>query len=201
MTLYIWTLYKYLCASPLINSSPTITMSARQRRQPTQFKKGHSPWNRGLTSKCEDSTGSSEQDKPRTVSRMDAEEFSLVTSSTAGGTVLTTPDCDGKSSSVLLLRPRTPSKQSPKEQSHNESLEGMRLYDSGKMIDGVNAASSEHRLTSPSCDELHLKMANEIKWGTCWKVTFKCTNCEFVSSQMKFYKEVAKPTRAKCCST
>ena len=35
-----------------------------------------------------------------------------------------------------------------------------------------------------------MEIVNEKKWGVCWKMTLKCVNCEFHTTEFKLYKEI-----------
>ena len=168
----------------------TVTMKGDHKRSKTNFKKGHAAWNKGLTLQSDDSTSVSSHQEPKTVIRMSAEEFSLVTSSRLNSTELSTPDCQGKSQSVRLLRPLRPSGPDLKQTSKKDELEGMRLVDNGKMTEAWNEAFQQHHLASADCVIPELQINNERKWGACWKITLKCVKCDFISPEMKLYKEV-----------
>ena len=58
------------------------------------------------------------------------------------------------------------------------------------MVEAWNKAQSLHRVAAPDCDLAHKEIANEKKWGVCWKMTFKCATCNFTSPEFKLYKEV-----------
>ncbi|XP_071117093.1 uncharacterized protein [Haliotis cracherodii] len=165
-------------------------MKGDRKRIKSQFCKGHTPWNKGLTLESEETESDSTPQIPRTVTRMSAEDFSLVTKSRLDGTGLSTPDCEGISTSVRLLRPTAASMQDLKQESSKDDLEGMRLVDNEKVAEAWNTALRLHRSTSTDCDDPQLQIAKERKWGACWKVTLKCVVCDFTAPEMKLYKEI-----------
>ena len=67
---------------------------------PGLFKKGNTPWNKGKELSREPS------DVKTTYERMESKEFDLVVKPKMDGKLLTTPDCDGKSGSTIILRPK-----------------------------------------------------------------------------------------------
>ncbi|XP_046376194.2 uncharacterized protein LOC124148945 [Haliotis rufescens] len=150
----------------------------------------NTPWNKGLTLESEESESASPPKILRTVTRMSAEDFSLVTKSRLDGTGLSTPDCDVNSTSVQLLRPTAATKQDLKQESSKDDLEGMPLADNVNMAVAWNIALQLHCLTSTDCDDPQLQIAKERKWGACLKLTQKCVMCDFIAPEMKLYKEI-----------
>ena len=172
----------------------------KSRRCHAALKKGNLPWNKGISTHCADSNeafaDSSEGSDPpstqikanRTV-RMKEEEYNLVTNKSSNGTSRTMPDCEGSSGSTRLLGPaRTPSSDLKTERKAQDN-DRMRLVVNDKMVESWNTAYKLHWQDSSQCDMLHI-IANERKWGICWRLTLRCVNCEFHTPEFKLYKEI-----------
>ena len=174
------------------------------KKKSHKFKKGNVPWNKGISTHCADSNeacvdSSDVSDPPstqikanRTV-RMTEEEYYLVTNKSRDGTSRTMPDCEGSTSSTgstRLLRPaRTPSSDLKTDRKAQDT-DGMRLVDNDKMVESWNTAYRLHRQESSQCDMPHMVIANERKWGVCWRLTLRCVNCEFHTPEFKLYREI-----------
>ena len=166
-------------------------MKGDRKKTPTQFKKGCTAWNKGVSlSSTEPADGPGTPESSRTV-RMNNDEYYLVTQTSRDGTSRAMPDCEGKSGSVRLLRPTMPSTSDLKKEQIARDTEGMRLVDNTKMVEAWNTAYELHRRDAPQCDVPQMELANEKKWGVCWKVTLKCVKCCFQTPEFKLYKEVS----------
>ena len=100
------------------------------------------------------------------------------------------PDCEGMIGEARLLRPATTAHLDETGSTQSKDFDGMRLVDNEKIVEAWNKAQSIHRVAAPDCDLSHMKIANEKKWGVCWKMTFKCATCNFTSPEFELYKEV-----------
>ena len=58
------------------------------------------------------------------------------------------------------------------------------------MVESWNTAYRLHRQESSQCDMQHMVIANERKWGVCWRLTLRCVNCEFHTPEFKLYREI-----------
>ena len=176
-------------------------MSLRGRKT-TMFKKNNIPWNKGLkTSSQEDnqqsfqSLSATQIQEPST-SRMTEEEFAMVCTTDVTGDCLSTPDCDGKSGHVRLLRPKKV--QSPSLERDDRKCSGMRLVDFEKVSEAFNDAFCLHMSdseTENSCSLPNFIVGDEKKVGLGWKISLKCTNCNFTAPQKKLYKEAESSRR------
>lgn len=166
-------------------------MKGDRKKTPTQFKKGCTPWNKGVSLSSTDPTDDSGPPESSRTVRMNKEEYYLVTQISRDGTSRAMPDCEGKSGSVRILRPTMPSTSDLKKEQVTRDTEGMRLVDNTKMVEAWNTAYELHRRDAPQCDVPQLELANEKKWGVCWKITLKCVKCCFQTPEFKLYKEVS----------
>ncbi len=158
-------------------------MHHRKRPAATVFKQGHAPWNKGLTVP-KDLSATAEA---RPVIRMGLEEFSLVTKTSLDGSSLSTPDCEGRSGNVRLLRPSATTTLADLK---DTNFEGTRLIDNDRMIATFNEAPDHHRQASPSCLKPELRIADEAKFGLGWKITLECVACKLTTPQYKLYIEL-----------
>jgi len=78
-------------------------MNLQRKCSSTFFKKGNTPWIKGR--KIPQVSSAAEVEEARPVLRMGLAEFSLVTKTGLDGSSLSTPDCEGRSGNVRLLRP------------------------------------------------------------------------------------------------
>ena len=107
-------------------------MKCDRKKTPTQFKKGCTPWNKGVfLSSAELADGPGTPESSRTV-RMNKDEYYLVTQTSRDGTSRAMPDSEGKSGSVRLLRSTMPSTSDLKKEQIARDTEGMRLLDNTK---------------------------------------------------------------------
>ncbi len=160
-------------------------------RKKTQFKKGHTPWNKGITLSDEHGSPQLQSVTAQRVVRMNADEFHLVTKSSPSSETIATPDCEGTSKSLRLLRPITGTTASKsKPTTHSEHKEGMRIIDSKRMVEVWNTAFTCHSKASPGCNQPEINILKEVKWGLCWKVTLQCVKCQFTAPEHKLYDEV-----------
>ena len=182
--------YKMSCyQQSCINSTLLSNMRGDKKRRTQGFQKGNIPWNQGLTFDSDEGSDLQQQTQPKPVIRMSAEQFELVARSRSDDSLLPTPDCEGISSSVRLLRP-LPADRSKSQDGSSQVSEGMRLVDSEEMAKCWNESIRLHHSTSPDCANPNLVIHRERKWGVCWKVVLKCTACDFETPEMKLYKEV-----------
>jgi hypothetical protein len=172
-------------------------MPRRSRKQKlTQFQCGISPHNKGASNNASDTCAESEQDSSckssGTTNRMDASQFSLVTTRAADQSTLTAPDCDGRPGNVRLLRPRPqPANLKHREStSTNDLVKGTRMIDNEQMMKMWNDSMQLHSSQSEDCGVPKLIIAHDKKWGLGWKYTLKCVKCDFRSPEYKLYKEV-----------
>ncbi|XP_053398018.1 uncharacterized protein LOC128556551 [Mercenaria mercenaria] len=136
-------------------------------RKKTHFQKGYTPWNKGLKLPVSSSDDNEPEIQPST-SRMNTDEFSLVTKMSADGSTLTTPDCEGFSRAPRLLRPKPNTDTDLKSEGKNSKpCEGMRLVDNEKMTQAFNTAIQGH-MNSSECQQPDFEVAREKKWGMCW---------------------------------
>ena len=77
-------------------------------KRKNQFKKGCTPWNKGISLQEDGPSQESQSVKLRPTVRINIDEFSLVTKASSSTVSLSTPDCEGISNSVRLLRPMFP---------------------------------------------------------------------------------------------
>lgn len=167
-------------------------MKPKKNTSKRGFQKGCRPWNKELTiirQPDEDINPANtiEMPKLKTIRRMVADKFNLVTTKNTRGVPISTPDCEGDSKKQsLILRP-APIK-SKQESESAAFLEGMRLVDNQKMIEAWNGVFKCHR-ESLQCKEPAFDIAKETKWGMCWKMSFKCVKCDFETQEYKLYQE------------
>ena len=135
------------------------TMNLQRTRFSTFFKKGNTHWIKGRNIP-QASSAAEEGEESRRVVRIELAEFSLVTKTSLDGSTLSTPDCEGQSGNVLLLRPSATTRLADLK---DTSFEGTRLVDNARMISTFNQATDYHRRVSPSCLE-HLRIADEVKF-------------------------------------
>lgn len=160
------------------------------------FQKKHIPWNKGLhycadeTPQPSTSTMVADDNQQPSTSRMTPEEYSLVCKSTDDPGQLSTPDCEGKSGNIRVLRPSKPHTSALKEEDI-KAWSGMRLVHGEKMLQACNEAFQLHTTGSVDCKQPNFTVAEETKVGLCWKISLKCTNCHFTTSQTKLYEEAA----------
>jgi hypothetical protein len=133
-------------------------MNLQRKCSSTFFKKGNTPWIKGR--KIPQASSAAEVEEARPVLRMGLAEFSLVTKTGLDGSSLSTPDCEGRSGNVRLLRPSAATRLADLK---DTSFEGTRLVDNARMISTFNQATEHHRRVSPSCLE-HLRIADEVKF-------------------------------------
>lgn len=159
-------------------------MRGDRKKKAFGFKKGCSPWNKGLKS---DSHFHVDAEPKRSVIRLTEDEFPVSTRPTADGSELRRD--------VMLLRPRTSRSQPGAKQEENSNCHGMRLVDKQEMASSINVALESHRQKSTECHQPNLIVADERKMGLCWKMSFKCNNCSFITPLLKLYKEAESSKR------
>ena len=58
------------------------------------------------------------------------------------------------------------------------------------MVESWNTAYRLHRQDSSQCDMPHMVIANERKWGVCWRLTLRLVNCESYTPEFKLQQEI-----------
>ena len=127
-------------------------MKGDQKKTPTQFRKGCTPWNKGVSlSSAEPAEGPGTPESSRTV-RMNKDEYFLVTNIQRWYI----------KSHARLWRyiglGQTSSSHYPiyirhlKKEQITRDTEGMKLVDNTKMIETWNTAYELHRRDAPQCD-------------------------------------------------
>jgi hypothetical protein len=127
---------------------------------------------------------------------MTVEDYSLVVKKAPDGS-LSTPDVDGESSGIHVLRPQPGNEEGPT----SSYLEGdgngdMRLLHMDKLVEMFNTSITEHGCQpDATCPCPQFEVADEIKKGICWKMSVKCKCCKYTSVRYNLYEEVASNKR------
>ena len=173
------------------------SMEGNMKRK-NQFKKGCTPWNKGISLQEYGPSQESQSVKLRPTVRINIDEFSLVTKASSSTVSLSTPDCESISNSVRLLRPIAPTASENKQRTQCKDKGGMRIIDNDRMAETWNSAFRDHSIASAECQVPDIQILKETKWGLCWKITLHCTKCNFTAPESKLYKEIEinKPSRA-----
>ena len=156
-------------------------------KKSSQFSKDYTPWNKGIEVPWENSK------REKSYTRMESQEYNLVVKSKMGGQLLSTPDCDGNSGSMCVLRPKDEPVEEIKPEIKN-LFTGMSYIDNEELMTMMNnaihlhAASAES--TSRSCDMPHFQYYTLKKWGVCWKCQLYCINCNLITPEYKLYKTI-----------
>ena len=159
-------------------------------KRKNQFKKGCTPWNKGISLQEDGPSQESQSVKLRPTVRINIDEFSLVTKASSSTVSLSTPDCEGISNSVRLLRPIVPIASENKQRTQCKDKGGMRIIDNDRMAETWNSAFRDHSIASAECQVPDIQILKESKWGVCWKITLHCTKCNFTAPESKLYKEI-----------
>ena len=157
------------------------------------FLPGHLPWNKGMTFRSENSQNNS----LTTYIRLSMEDFERTTLSDTCGT---SPPHLGQVSqqtrTVMLLRPKTSELTSLNScvTSDDGLAKGHRVIDVQKLTEAMNCVCKEHKEKSPLCNDMILVIPEEAEHqrGIAVRTYFVCTNCNFLSSTHKLYKEIAR---------
>ena len=155
-------------------------MKGDRRRKRNFFKAGHTPWNKGLH--LEDSS-----------SDEDVQEHGTISRGSSAGDHQPRRSAEGIESSRPVRSRRA--HQTGLKIENTPSTSGMRLVDSEKMSTAFNEAYQSHLTANEDCLQPNIVVAEEKKWGLCWKMSFKCTNCDFVTPFKKLYNEAVSPNR------
>lgn len=170
-------------------------MKKLRSRQRTQFKKGNIPHNKGLIFPKSDKTDPVKVSKWR---RLAPTQYSLVTKGGIDEKSVHAPDIDGTPGSIRLLRPEkkpntevtVDQKSSVKREKTVHGHTGSRTIDNTKMVEMWNDVFKCHHEHVSECEQLVAEIHDNKKWGSAWKYTFKCKNCDFISKEYRAYEEI-----------
>ena len=73
--------------------------------------------------------------------------------------------------------------------------DGNRIVNNIKMVEMMNSLYAAH--ARHKCENLQVKIVQEIKYGLAWAFKFQCQNCRFTSAFYKSYQEVSLGNRTK----
>ena len=167
-------------------------MKGDNKRKCTYFRKGH----RGYKRLMNDDT-SSETEHPTIWSkRLSHDEFSRIAQTGPDGYTYTVNDQHHAPANVKLLRPTVPNTPElvAERAAAPEGTGEMRYLGRDKTIAMFNDFVSMHK-TDNNCDNLQIKLNNEVKFGVVWKWTLCCSSCKFISKEYKLYEECESSSR------
>ena len=161
-----------------------------KKSKKSHFAKGYTPWNKG----CEVSWDTTKE--VSTFERMESKEYELVVKPRMDGTLLTTPDCDGNSGPMCVLRPRKTVTEELKLETKNNLIPGMSTIDNEELMTMINSAIHLHASEiSSSCQTPMFAYYDITKWGICFKYQLYCVNCNFRTPVHKLYKTIPNNKR------
>lgn len=148
-------------------------------RMQTNFKKGRTPHNKGLSSTT------SEVSEGRSILRL--ERMTVVESQNYSTMLLRRRDRD--SDAVTRIQ----------HQNHADpELDSYRILHLGKTVELFNSSFKQHWKQSPKCTgSLTFDFTCEVKHGLGWQECLQCTHCEFKSQKWKLYNEVVRKSRGR----
>ncbi|CAC5419614.1 unnamed protein product [Mytilus coruscus] len=159
-------------------------LSNRKQPKKSAFTKGYTPWNKGT----EVSWNTAKTNT--TYERMESNEYDLVVKPRMDGILLTTPDCEGNSRPMCILRPKKTPTVDLKTEIKNNSFDGMSIVDNEKLITMMNSAVHLHAIKSEPCGPPSFAYYNIQKWGVCLKFQVYCERCQFITPMYKLYKTI-----------
>ena len=169
-----------------------LKMKGKYKKKSTFFKKGNKDQKR-LTGDDVSSVIT-----PPTIwsKRLSHDEFCRVAQTGPDGYTYTVNDHHHAPANVKLLRPTVPNTPElvVERAAAPEGTGEMRLLGRDRTIAMFNDFIQSHSRDN-ECNNLQVKLNNEIKVGLCWKWTLCCSTCKFVSKEYKLYEECQSSNR------
>lgn len=153
-----------------------------------RFKKGHTPWSKGLVF---ENAVSSDEEESKAYIRMNLQDhqqddIKADSVSRTDSSQVVKEVGSGVIKSSMILRPRFLKADKEKVTSNNSHI-----IESEKMFDMFNLAYQQHRETPKTCKRPWMEPHSDRKWGACIMYRVRCANCWFVTPTLaKLYSEV-----------
>ena len=156
------------------------------------FLPGHQAWNKGMTINRQ-----SQAEIPTSYVRLTREDFERTINRDYYGNGYQDPDVASQQiKTVMLLRPNK-AESSPLDRflmSPHGLATGHRVIDMQKLTEAINLACKQHREESPECSNMEWMIPEdaENQRGIAISTHFVCTNCNYLTSAHKLYKEIPR---------